>query len=270
MQIDLNNLSLTQLKKIDDSFEALLFKQSGGENFETSFYDDKKEFDKLIRLMVASKRDVMGYFKQQYENRYNLVNRSVVRLDEYDDYLYSVQWDADQKALSLLLENHISQGYDLGIAALALSLGLVFNYSYQDAQKAISVKAEKAAADITTVTQNRVKAQIEAAMKNNEDRAAFDARMKRVFMNPYRGRFIAQHEALNSYMDGKEGLAEELNLGYKTAESSQAKDKICGMVNGETQPRNKPFSNGKMKPLFHFGCKCNIKYHDKNPQNTRN
>lgn len=266
MQINLNSLSLSQLHAIDNSLEALMLKQTGTEDFEPSFYADPKQFQKLISLMVSTKSNLMGYFKKQYENRYNLVNRNVVKFDEYDDYLYAEQWDRDQQALSLFLESDIAQSYDLGIQALAFSLGILFNYSYQDAQKAITKSAQQAADDITTTTKRRVKLQIQAAMKANEDRTAFDVRMQNVFINPYRGRFIAQNEAINSYIKGKEGLAVSLDLGYKTALSAQARDKICGMVNGETVEIDKPFSNGLMRPTFHYGCKCDVKYSDQKPK----
>lgn len=256
----LQELPLEKLKALDHSMEMFLCAETTGEGWEPSFKKDPKEFNKLITETVSFKSSIMGYFRRQYENRYNLVNQAVVRWDEMDDYLYAEQWYKDQEELTTILEEHIANGFDLGTVALAVGLGLVgFDFGSQEYQRQITKQAEKSAQTITNTTQRRTKRAIEAALRLKEDRTTFDARLKSVFVNPYRGRFIAKEEAIDAYMLGKEGLALNEGLDYKQAESSQARDKLCA-VHGEIRKINEVFSNGFLRPKYHFGCRCNVRY----------
>lgn len=257
--INANDLSLEQLKRINTSLEVFMFKQQiDPEKFEPSFRADPKQFRKLTNTIAGFRSDVMGYFKKEYDNRYNLVNRYVVKLDEYDDYLYPDQWEQEQENLAPILDHWMSISYDLGVVALSLVFGSVFNHSASDSSNQLAAKAKVWAGDITTTTQQRVKKQIEASLSLNETREQFDARLKSVFVNPYRGAFIAQQEAMDSYINGQVGLAVDQQYGYKIALSSQAKDKVCGDINGEIVPINAAFSNGLMQPTYHFGCLCGL------------
>lgn len=258
--VNLKELSIEQLQQMDDAVEVFLFSQSGSEPFEDSYKKDPKNFKKFSNEIVSFKRDITGYFQRQYDNRYNLINQYVVKWDEYDDYLYAEQWYKDQEELAAIIESHTTQAFDIGVLALALALGVSFDFGYQEYQRQLLEQARKSAQGITDTTRRRVKTQIQAAMELKENRAQFDARLKSVFMNPYRGRFIAHEEAIDAYMEGKEGLAVNLELKYKKALSAQAKDQMCGRIHGEVTEINKPFSNGKMKPRYHFGCRCDVAY----------
>ena len=256
----LQEMPLDKLEAIDHSMEMFLCAETGGEAWEPTFKEDPKQFNKLITETVSFKNDIMGYFRRQYENRYNLVNQAVARWDEMDDYLYAEQWYKDQQELTTILEQHTSDGFDLGTVALATGLGLVgFDFAHHEYQRQILKQAERSAQTITDTTQRRTKRAIEAALKLREDRTAFDRRLKSVFVNPYRGRFIAKEETIDAYMLGKEGLAIHEQLDYKKALSSQAKDKKCG-IHGETRKINEVFSNGFLRPKYHHGCRCDIAY----------
>lgn len=264
--INVKDLNLPQLKALDDSIEAFIFKQIGEERFEDSYKADPKQFKRLINTMVAMKRELMAYFTNQYKNRYRLVRQPVFKADEadnsFDEYFFDNEWEKDQHDLAAIIDRYTSTFYDLGAIALAIALNIVFDHSSADAQTSITDHALTVAGDITTTTRDRIAEQIKASLALDETKAEFDQRLEDVLINPYRGRFIAQQEGLNAYVQAKTDLANVQGLTYKTALSSQAMDQICGGVNGETVPINQPFSNGLMQPTFHFGCRCDIAFSD--------
>lgn len=269
MKIKLSELSQGQLQMLDRSLEAMIFKQLSEEPFEDSYKKNPKNFRKFINNMVDFKRELAKYFDDQYQNRYRLISYPLqLRMDEGDDsenddyseYLYDTEWQIYQDQLASILEKFTSQAVTLGILSLALSLSIISDYTSADKQQYLIDRAYKSAGDITTTTKNRVVDAIKASLALNEDRAAFEDRIKGIFKNPYRGRFIAHEESINGYMQGKSGMAVNQGMQYKICLSSQANDEICGDHNGEIVPINAPFGNGMQQPQFHFGCRCDVAY----------
>ncbi|MDE1868202.1 MAG: hypothetical protein KGI08_10905 [Thaumarchaeota archaeon] len=264
MKFDISQYSVDQLQAIDNALEAMQFKQDPmSEPFEQSYRANPKNFRRFINNMVDYKRALMAFFKKQYENRDRLIAvGSFVRADNYSRYLYDDEWQSYQDELATINEQYTKIAADLGAIALALLLGGASDFSSADIQKQIVTHSLKVAGTIQTTTMNRVKKAIEASIALGEDRAAFESRIQPIFVNPWRGRFIAQQESINAYMQGKSGLAAQQGLGYKTCLSAQATDQICGGINGQTVPVDSPFSNGLMLPTFHFGCRCDVAYSD--------
>lgn len=262
--MQVNTLSRPQIEAAQTAIDAFLFKEGDGkERWESSFTKDPKQFDTLINRLVKYKQDVMRYFRKQYENRYNLINQNVVKADEEDDYFYQDIWDQQDQDLAGIVENNNSTGYDLGILMLANSLARTVDFSSVDASKEITDRAITTSQGINDTTRKRALKAIQTSMDLGEDRAALDERLKKVFVNSFRGSVIAEYETLTSFMEGKQGLALNLELGFKTWLGSQAHDRICGDTNGEVVPVDKPFGNGLMKPLAHVGCRCDVAYSEK-------
>src|SRR6266567_1744277 len=140
-ETDAKTLSTTQLLTIEKSIDIFVFKQGGEESFEPTYKADPKQFRKLINAMVSYKRDLMQYFQQQYDNRYNLIRANLVKLDQYDDYLYDDQWNQYDDDLTQILEKNNSVHFDLGIIALAVALAIQFDFTSADAQTAIKKRA---------------------------------------------------------------------------------------------------------------------------------
>lgn len=262
MKFDISQYNPRQLKAIDGAVEAMIFKHLSEEPFEPSFKADPKNFRKFINNMVDFKRALQKYFEDQYQQRYRLFvyPGSLHTMDQYDDYLYDEEWQVYQDELAQLLEQYIKTAFDLGAIALALLLSIRSDYSSADGQAAITERAMKSAGDITTTTKNRVKQAIKTSLQLNEDRQAFENRIKSIFVNPWRGRFIAHEESINAYMEGKYGMAQDQGMQYKMCLSSQASDQICGGYNGQVVPIDAPFGNGMMSPQFHYGCRCDVAY----------
>lgn len=265
MQINAKELNLQQLRGVDDALEAFIFKQGlSGENWETSYKKNPQQFKKLINALILYKRDLMKYFRAQYENRYNLINQYVVKMDEYDDFFYSEQWGIEDQTLAPIIEQHNTIGADLGIFAMAYSLDRYLNFTSADMQKEITKRAVDISKEINATTQKRLQKQIKTAVELGETRAELDQRIQKIMINSFRGNFISQYETLTSYMEGKKGVAFAEDLMYKTWLGAQAKDSICGDTSGQTVKIDEPFRNGLMGPLAHGGCRCDIEYSDKN------
>lgn len=264
--MELANLSTPQIAAAQTAIDTFLFKEGDGmERWEKSFTNDPKQFNTLIKQLVMYKQDVMRYFRKQYENRYNLINQNVVKADEYDDYFYETWWEIEQQELAKIVEKNNALGFDLGIIALANSLLRAVDFSSLDKSKQITDHAIQVADQINKTTRTRALKQIKTAIDLNEDRTALDARLKKVFVNPFRGSVIAEYETLGSYMEGKKALAIDQELEYKTWLGAQATDYICGSTNGQTVVTDQPFKNGLMGPLAHIGCRCDVDYSDKKP-----
>jgi len=265
MQINVKELNLQQLRGVDDALESFIFKQSlSGENWENSYRKNPEQFKKLITALILYKRDLMKYFRSQYDNRYSLINQYVVKMDESDNYLYEDQWGIEDQTLAPIIEQHNTIGTNLGILAIAYSLGRLVNVTSEDLQKQITKRAVDISKEINDTTKKRLQKQIKTAVDLGETRTELDQRIQRVMINGFRGNFIAQYETLTSYMEGKKGVAFAEDLLYKTWLGAQAKDYICGNTNGQTVKIDEPFRNGLMGPLAHGGCRCDVEYSDKN------
>lgn len=265
MEISLDKLSTPQLHDINDSIDAFLFKEAfSKEPWDPNFKKDPQAFNKLISSMVIYKRGLMKFFNGQYQNRYNLINQHVVMADETDDqwsdYFYEAQWRQDQDELARLIDQFNRSLFDLGVAAIGLTLLTALDFSSADHAEVLTKAAQQAASFIINTTQDRASAAIKAALSLQETRAVLDSRLQTIFVNPYRGSFIAQDQALRSYFAGKAGAAVDVGFTKKTWLGSQAQDKVCGDVNGQTVDINGRFSNGLDGPLAHYGCRCDIAY----------
>lgn len=266
------NLTTSQLLKIDSAIDIFMFSEGGKEEgWAASYSKDPGAFKKLLTSMSTYKQDVMRYFRAQYANRFNLIRMHVVRADEgdpddeedsdqYDNSFYTVPWQQDNQTLAGILENNNSIGFGLGISALAYSSGRQVNLTPQDYQSQITDRAVDMAAKINETTKKRGYAAIQASLELGEDRAALDARLKDIFVAPYRGMLIAQNELLTAYLDGKHEAAYYEGYRFKTWLTMLATDIVCGDVSNETVGIDENFSNGLDGPLAHFNCRCDLEY----------
>lgn len=261
--MDIKSLTTPQLQRINDEMDLFLFKEGfSKEPWDKNFMKYPDQFKKLTNEMVSYKRDLMSFFNDQYQNRWQLVSQHAVKADEFgwDGYFYDPSWENSQNALSQVLEKHNSITADLGILIIALGLGTSLDYSSQDLQSEITKTAQQAAKQILTTSRDRIQKAIQTSLELGESRADFENRLKSIFVNQYRGSFIAQDQSLRNYFTGKDGAAVDVGLTKKTWLGQQAKDVICGSMSGITVAINALFPNGLPGPLAHFGCRCDVAY----------
>lgn len=267
--LPLSLYSTNQLQSIGHSVEMFIFAEAPlflkGEPYAPTLRKDKKHFQAILSNMVSFKRDIMAFFKKQYENRYNLVRKDVIAAAEGDeesddDYFYMNQWNQEDTDLASIIEQQTQTSYNLGAGRISNNGMTDHTATSEDAQKYLLDNAVAMAAFINATTRRRLAVQIKAAVKLDATRAEFDQRMADVFNSAYRGRFIAQHEALKTYMQGKANAASDAGLTVKTWVGPQAIDEICGSVDGKTIPIEDTFSNGFDEPPAHYGCRCDIEY----------
>lgn len=278
-KLDISKLTQPQLAKISNSLDYFIFTESSlfmkGEPFAPSYKKNAKHFKDIITLMVGFKREVMAYFKKQYENRYNLVRVNLVKAAEDDTidqdngdegmdsiYIYTDQWDIEDDELAKILQNNKEAAYALGLIGFVNQTGRDTNHSSSDAGYVITKDAQEVAVQINDVTKKRIIQAIKTSLELGENRDDFDKRLKKIFVNPYRGRFIAQNEALQSYLDAKDEAAQQdPTITKKTWVGVQPDDtEICGQVLNETVGINESFSNGLDGPPPHLGCRCDLIY----------
>ena len=253
-------LSIAQLKAVDEALDVFIFSQGqDGEAFAPTYKKNPKHFRKLLTSLVAFKRDVMSYFKDEYDRWPDLVNYPNNGYPNFNRQY----WEAEDTELAKVIEKHTATLYDLGVDGLiALGAVALLDHSSANAQTELTNHAVTVAKSINQTTMDRIQTQIDAAMALNDDRDMFAFRLDRVLGSPYRGRFIAQQEGMQAYLDAQANVAQEGNMKFKTWVGPQATDDICGGVDGETVPIDQPFSNGLMAPLAHFGCLCSVEYSD--------
>lgn len=266
--IDPHSLSKSQLERISDALEAFYFRESHlfirGEPFSPTITKNRDHFKKLISLMVAFKRRLAKYFQDQYNNRDNLIRMGAIKAAESSDdmYLYLDQWDDEDEVLLSLLEEFKRMAYDLGVAALVDQSGKDSDHYSYDAGKVFVKKIKVTVTGINEVTRKRIIQAIKDSIDLGENREAFEKRIQKILVNPYRGRMIAQNEAMESYLTGKDTAAKESDQFTKKTWRGVQPDKteICGSVLDETVGINETFSNGLDGPPPHLNCKCDLEY----------
>lgn len=258
--LNLNNLSLDQLKKLEEDVESFLFAEDPvGEPFHPEYKKDKKLFKKLVKVQLSLKNGLDLYFQEQADNLQVLVNMYKVEASVKDEYLNNAYWDLEDGKLIATLEIYIGDLTELGIEyeekKFNLDSGVTRNSL--DVQKALRNYIPKLAGQVNDTTKKKIVEAIKTSIKRGEKTADLASRLNPIVQDYKRSVRIAQTESVRAFAEGQLAVGRRIGIKKKQWVTYIAEDDAClEPARQGPIPMEQEFANKRMRPPAHPHCRC--------------
>lgn len=246
------NLTNDQLVAIEASLNSYLFKQpESGENWHSSYKDNKESFDLLAKQTAALERIVRSFFLKQKADIEQLVSLS------------KTAWSKQNQKLANALADGIFPIYTNGARAQAAAFKtltpITASAVNSPAQKFLTDYTLQLASDLNDTTQANIKQAIQTSLALGESRDELTNRINDLIDNPYRAQMIAQTESVRAFNQGRLAVGRE--YGYESKQWDAVPDACpnCADLDGVIVGIDELFPSdlGDVdSPPLHPNCRC--------------
>lgn len=235
---------------------------SASEDWANQYRKDDKTFQRLIKAERKLDTVTRTYFKDLNKRLLAGIDWSQYSALQAADFKVDVDidWGNERDSMFNLFVDEFA-GIQV-IGATASEILYEREVGLSTSTKAIIKSAKEQAADMSkTVNETTIKHVREIIAKGiseGYDRDTVSGFLSTFINNPVRADLIAGTESVNAFGRGTLAYGQESGAATKTWEAlpTSPDPEVC--VGGETVPVDSAFSNGKLCPAGHAGCRCGL------------
>lgn len=264
LKAKLAELTIDQLKTLEDSLQVFLFSQgkvSVGEDYHPSYKKNRKLYKELLRKTVHLHRNIEKYFKDQWYRINTLVNLTKIQATQTEDqYLYMEYWKEEDKTFAATIEIDIAKIFEVGALATELQnkISTGVDSKNDEVQRFLRNYTLNLAGDINKTTRDRILQQIQTSIKIGENRNQLSDRIEEIVLDPKRAVKIAQTESIRAYSEGTLSVGKRIGAKTKTWRTVSDPCPICSSFSDQTIPFDDLFGGQFSGPPAHPHCRCRV------------